>query len=582
MDRSRSPGARHPAGPPPRGRRATGRRQRRRRRALPLLLAALAAFVAGAAVGGAASSPERAVAARFAEAWARGDLRAMYAELDPEARRTVPFARFRASYAEAAATATQTGLAAGKPGRRTGGVVPVPVQVRTAVWGTVPATLAVPVTTGDGRAGVAWSPALAFPGLRPGERLRRETALPARAALLAATGTPLAAGPARSSPLGAAADAVTGELGPIPATERDAYRARGYPPEALVGVSGFERTFERALAGRPGGRLLAGARVLAEAAPRRGRAVRVAIEPAAQRAAVDALAGRLGGIAVLRPATGAVLALSGLATSAPQPPGSTFKIVTAAAALEAGLVTPSTRFPRETAATLSGVELQNAHGELCGGTFAQAFADSCNSVFAPLGARLGAERLVVAAERFGFNAPPPVPGAARSTLPPAREIGDDLALGSTAIGQGRVLATALQMALVAATVAAAGRQARPQLEAGAAPSLRRVVPPAVAATLRALMVRTVRSGTGRAAALPGTTVAGKTGTAELGPTQPSASAPDEPPAADDPTDTDAWFVAFAPAASPRVAVAVLLVRAGAGGDTAAPAAREVLAAALGI
>ena len=89
-----------------------------------------------------------------------------------------------------------------------------------------------------------------------------------------------------------------------------------------------------------------------------------------------------------------MLALAGLAVSAPQPPGSTFKIITLSGALAAGIATPSTSFPVRTSATLSGVKLRNAGGESCGGTLTQAFIDSCNSVFAPLGAKLGATRLV--------------------------------------------------------------------------------------------------------------------------------------------------------------------------------------------
>ncbi|HWT24320.1 MAG TPA: penicillin-binding transpeptidase domain-containing protein, partial [Solirubrobacteraceae bacterium] len=306
-------------------------------------------------------------------------------------------------------------------------------------------------------------------------------------------------------------------------------------------------------------------------------------DPELQRAAVEALAGRFGGIAVLRPRNGEVLALAGVAYSAPQPPGSVFKIVTLAAALEAGIASPSSRYPVETAAVLEGVELENANGEACGGSLREAFAHSCNSVFAPLGAELGAGRLVAAAERFGFNRDPVLAGAARSTLPAAAEVGDDLAVGSTAIGQGKVLATPLLMAGVAAAIAEGGVWADPTLRPGAQPRRRRVTPPRVARTIRRFMRAVVSSGTGVAAAIPGVAVAGKTGTAELRDTtndDPVPAKPGEPPPPPDITDTDAWFTAFAPARRPRVAVAVMLVGQGAGGDTAAPAARVVLEAAL--
>src|SRR5581483_10797115 len=100
-----------------------------------------------------------------------------------------------------------------------------------------------------------------------------------------------------------------------------------------------------------------------------------------------------------------------------------------------------TMFPYATYATLDGVTLNNANGENCGGSLETAFAVSCNSVFTPLGVKLGAPRLVATAERFGFNRDPGVPGAARSSLPAADAIQGELAVGSTAIGQGEVLAT---------------------------------------------------------------------------------------------------------------------------------------------
>ena len=171
-----------------------------------------------------------------------------------------------------------------------------------------------------------------------------------------------------------------------------------------------------------------------------------------------------------------------------------------------------------TKATLEGVDLDNANGESCGGTFVESFAESCNSVFAPLGAQLGARRLVDVAERFGFNRDPGVPGAAMSTIPAAEEIGDDLAVGSSAIGQGRVQATALEMAIVAATIGRRGLRPRPTFDFDAAtagsPTVR-ATKARTARTVERLMLAVVRNGTGVAAAIPGVAVAGKTGTAEL-------------------------------------------------------------------
>jgi cell division protein FtsI/penicillin-binding protein 2 len=213
---------------------------------------------------------------------------------------------------------------------------------------------------------------------------------------------------------------------------------------------------------------------------------------------------------------------------------------------------------------LSGVRLNNAGGEACGGALATAFAKSCNSVFAPLGARLGAKRLVAMAERFGFNEQPVVPAAKPNTIP--RHLKDSLAVGASAIGQDKDLATPLGMASVAATIGNDGVRARPRVAGRVV--RHRAVSRHVAATVRDMMIGVVRGGgTGVAAAIPGVTVAGKTGTAEL-----VANSTN-------PKDSDAWFVAFAPASDPKVAVAVMLVGAGFGGSSAAPIARQVMIAA---
>ena len=289
------------------------------------------------------------------------------------------------------------------------------------------------------------------------------------------------------------------------------------------------------------------------------------------------LAGRLGGVAALDARTAEVRALAGIAFSAPQPPGSTFKIITTTAALERHLVKPSTEFPVETHAIIDGVELENANGESCGGTFRSSFAHSCNSVFAPLGLKVQAGPLVDAAERYGWNAPATIPGEVPSTLPPAAQIDTPLEVASTAIGQFETLATPLQMASVAQTIAMGGVRTRPHLSTDMQPKPVRVTSRRVARTIESLMIDVVAYGTGTAAQLPGIKVAGKTGTAELEDTRDPETGETLPP---DPTNTDAWFTAFAPAARPKIVVAVMLVRAGAGGATAAPAARVVLDAAL--
>jgi peptidoglycan glycosyltransferase len=553
------------------------RRRRITHRALPTLggLAAVS-FVAGAFVGSGAHSGSERAAADFVSAWERGDVRAMHRLLSESARARYPLPRFRRAYGRAAATATLRSIDADDPGGFHDDEVTVSVVVDTRVFGSLRGELRIPVS-GER---VEWDPRLVFPELRPGERLRRASLPPRRATLHSRDGKVLARGPApsRTSPLVGIADSIAGRMEPEEtAVERTALYARGFPRDWPVGQTGLEEVFEERLRGRPGGELVAGNRVLARARPRAARAVETTIDTRLQEAAVTGLAGRLGGVAALDPRNGEVRALAGIAFSAPQPPGSTFKIVTTTAALERGLVKPATEFPVETHAIIDGVELENANGEACGGTFRNSFAHSCNSVFAPLGLKIEAGPLVDAAERYGWNAPATIPGEVPSTLPLAAEIDTPLEVASTAIGQFETLATPLQMASVAQTIAMRGVRHPPTLSADRRPRRVRVTSRRVARTIESLMIDVVAYGTGTAAAVPGVRVAGKTGTAELEDTRDPETGETLPP---DPTNTDAWFTAYAPAGRPRIVVAVMLVRAGAGGATAAPAARVVLDTAL--
>ena len=152
-----------------------------------------------------------------------------------------------------------------------------------------------------------------------------------------------------------------------------------------------------------------------------------------------------------------------------------------------------------------------------------------------------------------------------------------LGLGTSAIGQGKVQATALQMADVAATIAMRGRRPIPTLVFGARPRFVRVTSPKVAAAVQEMMVAVVNSpvGTGTLARLAGVEVAGKTGTAEL-----RNTAEPNHPTANSPANTDAWFVGYGPVGHPRVVVGALFPNQGAGGATAAPAAGRVIAATL--
>ncbi|MBV9310684.1 MAG: hypothetical protein JOZ73_07625 [Solirubrobacterales bacterium] len=340
-----------------------------------------------------------------------------------------------------------------------------------------------------------------------------------------------------------------------------------------MGQTGLERAFQDRLAGTPGGTLTAGARTLANTSPAPGQNVTTTIRPAIERAAVKAMGARYAGIAVMDPRTGGLLALAGVAFSALQPPGSTMKIITATGALDAGIVKLSDTFPIRTSVYVGGFDLQNAGGEACGGTLLNAFAVSCNSVFAPLGAKLGAERFVNIAQRFGFNEPSPIPGAAVSTIPSAKRIGGALDVGTSAIGQGQVQATALEMTEAGATIAMGGRRPIPTLLANQPPRFVYVTTRRVANLVQRMMIAVIQYGTGTPAQISGVQVAGKTGTAELRSTQ-------GPGGSSSPSNTDSWFVGYAPVGAPRYVVGALFPEQGAGAQTAAPAVRDVLAAAL--
>ncbi len=518
---------------------------------------------------------ERQLVSSYVRAWTAGNYSQMYSLLSPASRQAISETRFAAEYRRDETTATVVSLTPVRVGRRQAGAIPVRMRVRTRLFGVLAETLDVPLIGSGSSATVDFVPSLLFPGLTGHERLGRHMSLAPRATLFAADGTPLAQGPDRTSPIPLVAIQIAGVLGPIPSADAATYAAAGYPANTKVGQDGLERVFQNQLAGKPGGVLLAGHRVLARVAPKPGHDVITTIVPSIETAAIDALAGRFGGIAAMNPRTGALLALAGIAYSDAQPPGSTMKMVTSTAALQAGIVKLSTVFPYSTEAVLDGYTLHNASGEDCGGTLLNSFAVSCNSVFAPLGAKLGGKRLLAMADRFGFNQTPTIPGAAESSIPPA-SLGSDLEVGSSAIGQGQVLATPLEMTDVAATIAMGGRRPLPTLQAHLPPHFSPVTSHHVANEMQTMMVAVVQFGTGTAAAIPGVTVAGKTGTAELA----STTTSNGQSVANANQLTDAWFVGYAPVGAPRIVAGALFPNQGAGGGTAAPAIREVLIAGL--
>ncbi|MGA9635111.1 MAG: penicillin-binding transpeptidase domain-containing protein [Solirubrobacterales bacterium] len=591
----------------------TERQRRLRQRAFPLAVVALIAFIFGAISS--AGSPEQDMAERFVNDWAKQDFNAMHEELSDSSQAQYSAADLRSAYTQAQETSTATAI---DPGGADGPksvngteVVDVGVGVGTRLFGKVDGIVRLPLDGGK----VAWNPSLTFPGLATNERVGRLLSVGKRAPILAKHGVALATGPTdnRKSPLGGAAIDVAGETGAPDSEEQAKLQKAGYPTNQNTGVSGLELAFNARLSGQPSGKLLAvkegtplpdvpagtEGRVLATAHGTPGQPVTTTIDPRLQSTTVAALGGQSGGVVVLNAHNGNVLALAGSAYSSPQPPGSTFKVITTTAALEGHNVKVTDTFPRVTSINPdpnSGARVvHNAHDEVCGGTFVEAFADSCNSVFAPLGVKVGANRLVDTAERYGFNQTPSLYNASataatqpnKMSIPSAAELRAEPTntdLSVTAFGQGKVLATPLGMASVAQTVANGGVRSPtsivkdPGLKSAAKDV--EVTSSSNARVLKGLMRAVVTQGTGTQAALPGIQVAGKTGTAELGP---KPGQPTPPPGQEDTAKQiiDGWFIAFAPANKPKLAIGVMLIDAsGDGGTTAAPIAREILGSAL--
>ena len=376
------------------------------------------------------------------------------------------------------------------------------------------------------------------------------------------------------------------------------------------GQTGIESSLNGYLSGSKAGTQSLVDRILGRQSP--GANVELTIVPAVQKVAQSALGAQVGAIVALDPTTGAIIAAASAPSYNPAtidasfpslaknpqapllsrgtqglyPPGSSFKVVTATAALNLGKVTPTTAFDDTGVYNIYGGKVTNYHGEVFGANdFTQALTDSINTTFAKVGTLIGQAALIAQMKAYGFYQVPPLelpPGMvlpsgryqSATLLSPAAAM-NPLDLAWAAVGQENVLATPLQMALVAAGVADAGQVMKPYLvqritsSSGsvlqtAAPSLwTTATSPATAQTLNVMMQQVVNAGTGTAAALQGIQVAGKTGTAQKG------------------SSNVAWFIAFAPANDPKVAVAVTIENTlFTGGDVAAPLAAQVIKAAL--
>ena len=358
-----------------------------------------------------------------------------------------------------------------------------------------------------------------------------------------------------------------------------------------------------------------------------GNNLQLTIRPRAQRLAQQLLGGRCGAVVAMNTHTGAVYvmasaptydlnlidkpggyakvlkirgacagasALYNRATQGLYVPGSTFKMITAAAALDTGTYKADSMFYDPGYCTVYGKPVSNAGNPDQGGrevfghlNFVTAFQHSVNSVFCNIGLKLGAGTLLEYAKKFGFYKTPPLETPADERAPSGLYNGTKLYFpkdpnkvdaGRLAFGQERMLVTPLQMAMVSATIANGGIVPKPYVVQkiigsdgstirNTRPSnLGRAIKPETAATLTQMMVAVVQGGTGTAAAIPGIQVAGKTGTAETSV----------------PNVYTAWFCAFAPADHPQVAIAVVLEKQlnGFGGVVSAPIAKQVLEALL--
>ncbi len=330
------------------------------------------------------------------------------------------------------------------------------------------------------------------------------------------------------------------------------------------------------------------------------------LDPRAQRSAVDGLGGQRGSVVAIVPSTGEVRAMVSIpeydpnqvenantfkrlngdesaplfnrATQAGYPPGSTMKVVTATAALDSGKFTPDSALSGRSPIEIEGVPLSNSGGEQFGDIdMTTALTNSVNTWWAQAGEKIGKDTMFKYMDRYGFNAKPRLdyPGfqLAASGVYDGNKLlgpGDTIDIGRVAIGQERLRVTPLQMAEVAATVANKGELMEPRLWSKVTdPDGRvthldpahqsRVMSEDTAAELNTMMQGVVNEGTGTAAAVSGVDVAGKTGTAEISPGV-----------------NDAWFIGFAPANDPQIAISCIVEHtSGFGGPTCGPIFKAV-------
>ena len=395
----------------------------------------------------------------------------------------------------------------------------------------------------------------------------------------------------------------------------------GYFSPAFASMTGLEREANSVLNGDDPSLFSSRIKTLVTGGSQKGGAVELTINPEIQQAAYEALGNREGAVVALDPSTGAILALVSSPSYDPNqfashdanavteisttlsedssrpldnraiagnryPPGSTFKIITTAAALRTGKITPDQEVDAPDTITLPGTShsLENYGGESCGGrtSFSHAFAQSCNTPFAQLAIDVGEEELAEEAHNWGFDSKLSIPLTVTPSTYPDNDSQAQTAMAG--IGQASVQATPMMMAMVAATVANNGEQMTPYLVSRTLdPDLNEVdttskkvartpIDPATAKSLSSLMQTAVTDGTGTTAQVAGVQVAGKTGTAETG----------------SDTGPTTWFVGFAGTDinKPQIALAVVLdgnaetEDNATGGKVAGPIAAQVIDAAV--
>jgi penicillin-binding protein A len=386
----------------------------------------------------------------------------------------------------------------------------------------------------------------------------------------------------------------------------------------VFGTDRIERSYNEQLLGKSGVISMQDIEDTFLGSGQRGDEVRLTVHSRLQQVAAASLGDQLGSVVALDPQTGAVRALYSnpsfdpgplashdppsireywnslqpssptsplvnKATSRSFPPGSTFKVVTAAAALESGRYTPQSSFPDPVAIDLPQTDqtLTNFTNAACTGTGSidlfTALEDSCDTTFGLIGLEIH-DQVLATAEGFGFNQSIPFDVAGEPSAFPRVPDDQEPFRAYAGIGQGDVAATPLQMALVAAGIANGGEVPRPRLvqeirdpsgsvvEKPSPETLGQAISAETAAEITRMMTAVVESGTGTAAQIPDVSVAGKTGTAQ----SLEGAAP------------HAWFICFAPSSNPRIAVAVLVENGGSlgseatGGAVAAPIAKAII------